>query len=112
MARAGNLPLDRARAHARWAERYDEQGDTQRSTAHFGRAMHYAQMVQAFGAPDRGPWPLEADLGNIGIGLWEKRSGGVVHAAESALFRGACGGENEEADAAGTPRPRPPEGPS
>ena len=65
------MPLDRAHAHARWAERYDAQGETQRATAHFGRAAHYARMVQAFGAPKRGPWPREADLGNIGIGLWE-----------------------------------------
>ena len=44
------LPLDRAQAHARWAERYDAQGETQRSMAHFGRAVHYAQVAQAFGA--------------------------------------------------------------
>jgi len=65
------MPLDRAHAHARWAERYDAQGDTQRSVAHFGRAVHYTQVSQAFGSQDRGPWPREADLGNIGIGLWE-----------------------------------------
>ena len=62
------MPLDRAHAHARWAGRYDAQGDTQRSAAHFGRAMHYAQMVQAFGAPKR---KRTADLENIVVGLWE-----------------------------------------
>jgi len=57
MVRAGEMPLDRAHAHASWAERYDAQGETQRAAAHFGRAMHYTQMAltvrtqgQAFGA--------------------------------------------------------------
>ena len=50
MVRAGQMPLDRAHAHARWAERYDAQSDPQRAAAHFGRAMHYARLVQAFGA--------------------------------------------------------------
>jgi hypothetical protein len=53
MARAGDVPLDRAYAHARWAGRYDAQGNTQRAAAHFGRAMHYAQKIQAFGGSKR-----------------------------------------------------------
>ena len=72
------MPLDRAHAHARWAGRYDAQGDTQRSAAHFGRAMHYAQMVQAFGAPKRSLEEAdsrEADsreaVGHIVVGRWE-----------------------------------------
>ena len=79
MVRAGDVPLDRAHAHARWAERYDAQGDTQRSAAHFGRAMHYAH---AFGAPKRSLEEAdsreadsrdarEADSGHIVVGLWE-----------------------------------------
>ena len=76
MVRAGLEPVDRAHAHARWAERYDAQGDTQRSFAHFGRAMHYAQMVQAFGAPRRArdsreADSREADSGDIVVGRWE-----------------------------------------
>ena len=74
MVLAGSRPLDRAHAHARWAERYNDRSDPQRAAAHFGRALHYAQMAQAFGAPDRGPsgpWPLEADLGDIVVGRWE-----------------------------------------
>jgi hypothetical protein len=75
MVRAGTTPLDRAHAHARWAERYDAQGDAERAAAHFGRAMHYAQMVQAFGA---GPEPepsskraREEGMGDIVVGRWE-----------------------------------------
>ena len=71
MVRAGNMPLDRAHAHARWAERYDAQGDTQRSVAHFGRAMHYAQMAQAFGTSKRARDSREADSGDIVVGRWE-----------------------------------------
>jgi hypothetical protein len=62
MVRAGNMPLDRAHAHARWAERYDAQGDAQRATAHLGRAVHYANTALAFGS---------RDLGNVGVGMWE-----------------------------------------
>jgi hypothetical protein len=62
MVRAGDVPLDRAHAHARWAGRYDAQGNTQRAAAHFGRAMHYAQVAHAFGA---------RDLGNVDVGMWE-----------------------------------------
>jgi hypothetical protein len=79
------MPLDRAHAHARWAERYDAQGDTQRSAAHFGRAMHYAHAAQAFGAPKRSLEEVdsrdareadsrdarEADSGHIVVGSWE-----------------------------------------
>ncbi len=68
MVRAGNMPLDRAHAHARWAGRYEAQGETQRAAAHFGRAVHYAQVAHAFGAPKRA---RKADLGNIVVGLWE-----------------------------------------
>ena len=84
MVRAGNMPLDRAHAHARWAGRYDAQGDQQRAAAHFGRAMHYAQ---AFGARKRSLEEAdsreadsreadsrdarEADSGHIVVGLWE-----------------------------------------
>ena len=77
MGRVGNMPLDRARAHARWAGRYDAQGETQRAAAHFGRAAHYAQMAQAFGAPKRGPLgpsghrPREEGVGDIVVGRWE-----------------------------------------
>ncbi len=71
MVRAGDVPLDRAHAHARWAWRYDAQGDTHRSAAHFGRAMHYAQVAQAFGAPKREADSGEDDLGSIFLGLWE-----------------------------------------
>ena len=68
MVRAGQMPLDRAHAHARWAERYDAQSEPQRAAAHFGRAMHYAQMVHAFGAPK-----LEREEGSrdIVVGRWE-----------------------------------------
>ncbi len=75
MVRAGNVPLDRAHAHARWAERYDAQGDSQRSMAHFGRAIHYAQAAHAFGvskrareADAREADAREADLGDIIVG--------------------------------------------
>jgi hypothetical protein len=71
MVRAGNMPLDRAHAHARWAGGYDAQGDQQRAAAHFGRAMHYAQ---AFGARKRSLEEAdarEADSGHIVVGLWE-----------------------------------------
>ena len=75
MVRAGPTPLDRAHAHARRAERYDAHGDAQRAAAHFGRAMHYAQMVHAFGA---GPEPepsskraREEGMGDIVVGRWE-----------------------------------------
>jgi hypothetical protein len=79
MVRAGDVPLDRAYAHARWAGRYDAQGNTQRSAAHFGRAMHYAQVAQAFGAPKRSLEEADAreadardaDLGDIVVGRWE-----------------------------------------
>jgi hypothetical protein len=74
MVRAGDVPLDRAHAHARWAERYDSQGNTQRAAAHFGRAMHYAQRIQAFGDPKRSLEEAdarEADLGDIAVGRWE-----------------------------------------
>ncbi len=74
MVRAGDVPLDRAHAHARWAERYDAQGYTHRSAAHFGRAMHYAQVAQAFGAPKRSLEEADArdaDLGDIVVGRWE-----------------------------------------
>ena len=68
MVRAGQMPLDRAHAHARWAERYDAQSDPRRAAAHFGRAMHYAQMVQAFGAPKR---ESEEGSGDIVVGRVE-----------------------------------------
>ncbi len=68
------MPLDRAHAHARWAGRYDAQGDPQRSMAHFGRAMHYAQAAHAFGARRRYSVEAdsrEADSGHIVVGRWE-----------------------------------------
>ena len=68
MVRAGNMPLSRAHAHARWAERYDAQSDPRRAAAHFGRAVHYARMVQAFGAPKRA---REEGSRDIVVGLWE-----------------------------------------
>jgi hypothetical protein len=68
MVRAGNVPLDRAHAHARWAERYGAQGDTQRSMAHFGRAVHYAQKIQAFGTSKRA---REEGVGDIVVGRLE-----------------------------------------
>ena len=74
MVRAGDVPLDRAHAHARWAERYDAQGEPQRSMAHFGRAVHYAQVAQAFGARRRYSVEAdsrEADSGHIVVGRWE-----------------------------------------
>ena len=69
MVRAGDVPLDRAYAHARWAGRYDTQGEAQRAAAHFGRAVHYANMAQAFGAQKRSL--EEADSGHIVVGSWE-----------------------------------------
>jgi hypothetical protein len=80
MVRAGNMPLDRAHAHARWAGRYDAQGDPQRSMAHFGRVVHYAQVAQAFGARRRYSVEAdsrEADSGHIvvGGGKTERRRG-------------------------------------
>ena len=68
MVRAGPVPLDRAHAHARWAERYDAQSDPHRAAAHFGRAMHYAQMAQAFGAPKSA---REKGSRDIVVGRWE-----------------------------------------
>jgi hypothetical protein len=68
MVRAGDVPLDRAHAHARWAGRYDAQGDQQRAAAHFGRAMHYAHEAHAFGDPKRA---REAGMGDIVVGRWE-----------------------------------------
>ena len=68
------MPLDRAHAHARWAGRYDAQGDPQRSMAHFGRVVHYAQVAQAFGARRRYSVEAdsrEADSGHIVVGRWE-----------------------------------------
>ena len=62
------MPLDRAHAHARWAGRYDAQGETQRAAAHFGRAMHYAHAAHAFGDPKRA---REAAVGDIVVGRWE-----------------------------------------
>jgi len=62
------VPLDRAYAHARWAGRYDAQGDQQRAAAHFGRAMHYAHAAPAFGDPKRA---REAGVGDIVVGRWE-----------------------------------------
>jgi hypothetical protein len=62
------MPLDRAHAHARWAGRYDAQGDAQRAAAHFGRAVHYAQKIQAFGTSKRA---REAGMGDIVVGRWE-----------------------------------------
>jgi len=68
MVRAGDVPLDRAHAHARWAGRYDAQGETQRAAAHFGRAMHYAQKIQAFGTSKRA---REEGVGDIVVGRLE-----------------------------------------
>jgi hypothetical protein len=77
MVGAGQAPLDRAHAHARWAERYNTQNDPVRAAAHFGRAMHYAQ---AFGGPKKRERDAdeadEADRGDIRVGLWE--DGGEV----------------------------------
>ena len=54
MVLAGAYPLDRALAHAHWAQRYRDQMDPIRSAAHIGRAAHYMGMAQraqsAFGA--------------------------------------------------------------
>jgi hypothetical protein len=68
MVRAGNVSLDRAHAHARWAKRYDAQGETQRAMAHFGRAMHYAHAAHAFGDPKRA---REEGVGDIVVGRLE-----------------------------------------
>ena len=38
---AGNRAEDRAKAHARWAERYSRTGNVDRAVAHFGRAIEY-----------------------------------------------------------------------
>ena len=38
---AGNRAEDRAKAHARWAERYSRAGNVDRAVAHFGRAVEY-----------------------------------------------------------------------
>jgi hypothetical protein len=86
MVGAGQAPLDRAHAHARWAERYNAQNDPVRAAAHFGRAMHYAQ---AFGGPKLkrardADEADEADRGDIRVGLWE--DGGEVWYTLHGLF--------------------------
>jgi hypothetical protein len=72
MVRAGDVPLDRAHAHARWAERYGAQGDTLKAAAHFGRAVHYAQAAHAFGAePEPSSKRAREAVGDIVVGRWE-----------------------------------------
>ena len=41
MPPAGLNNADRAKAHYRWAERYNDNGDHKRAAAHFGRALEY-----------------------------------------------------------------------
>jgi Tfp pilus assembly protein PilF len=47
MPLAGHHDAERAKAHARWAEWYNDQGRPSKAAAHFGRALHYGKMADA-----------------------------------------------------------------
>ena len=47
---AGPRAEDRAAAHYRWAERYDDKGADKKAAAHFGRALDYSDEA-SFGVP-------------------------------------------------------------
>ena len=44
---AGSDHASRASAHLRWAERYNESGDSRKAVAHFGRALEYDRSAKS-----------------------------------------------------------------
>lgn len=55
MPLAGLVASDRAKAHYKWAQRYNERDERGKAASHFGRAMHYAAKETRFGASVKCP---------------------------------------------------------
>jgi hypothetical protein len=55
----------RATAHYRWAERYNEKGNSKKALAHFGRALEYDKRAKrtdpAFGERELGEWKIHPE---------------------------------------------------
>lgn len=70
---AGQNSASRARAHIRWAARYNELGDVGRAHAHFGRALEYDRRSSGFGSGPVLHSGTTGDLATAMLGLAELR---------------------------------------
>jgi hypothetical protein len=50
MPPAGDIPANRAMAHLRWAERYNDLGEASKANAHVVRGLDYVRLSTGFGA--------------------------------------------------------------
>ena len=70
------MPVDyaaRATAHYRWAERYNEKGNSKKALAHFGRALEY----------DKRAKPTDPAFGDRRFGEWKLHPNYLQHSGEN-----------------------------